>query len=104
MRALAILLLAATGIYAAGDAVLAVIRLAIIFAGAFVIASVVGLSARRQWVTKIGPVEVLDVDTETQRRGEELEEAHETIAILRQQLAVDNDLIRGASGNAEEAI
>jgi hypothetical protein len=123
MRPLAILLLAAAGIYAVGDAVLAptptpehpgfvdavlasraviaAIRLAIIFAGVFVVVSVVALIARRQWLTKVGPVEVSDVDAVSQRRGEEIAEARETIAKLRQQLAVDHELMSGTSREAE---
>lgn len=123
MRLLAIFLLAATGIYAAGDAVLApaptpehpgfvdavlasraalaVIRLAVIFVGAFVIASVVGLTARRQWLTKVGPVEVSDVDAERHRRGEELRQARETIARLRQQLSVDGELLTACRGRGK---
>jgi hypothetical protein len=119
MKLAAILLLAAAGIYAIGDAVLApspapehpgfvdavlasravmaAIRLAIIFAGAFVIASVVALASQERWLTRVGPVEVSDVDAVSQRRGEEIAQDRDTIAKLRQQLAVDDELLKDTS-------
>lgn len=88
-----LLVLFAAGVYAIGDAVLAPtptpkqpgfidtvlasrsvvagIRLAIIFAGAFVVVSVVALIARGQWLTRVGPVQVSeqvsDIDSENKR-------------------------------------
>jgi hypothetical protein len=113
MKRAAILLLAAAGIYAIGDAVLAptpapehpgfvdavlasravmaAIRLAIIFAAAFVVGSVVALAGQERWLTRVGPVEVSDLDAVNQRRGGEIAEARETIAKLRQQLAADDE-------------
>jgi ABC-type protease/lipase transport system fused ATPase/permease subunit len=119
MRKPAVLLLVAAALYAIGDAalaptpapehpgfvdavlasrsVVAAIRLAIIFAGVFVVISVVALIARRQWLTKIGPVEVservADADTEVLRLERELEPARETIGRLRQELSALRDLV-----------
>lgn len=42
----------------ASSAVLAAARLAIIAAAAYVVASVAALVARRQWLTRVGPLEV----------------------------------------------
>lgn len=75
-------------------AVVAAIRIAIIFAAAFIAASVVALIARGQWLTRVGPVQVSDrlhtLEAENQRLesslstmkkafadvGEKLSEAH----------------------------
>lgn len=119
MKLAAALLLAAAGIYAIGDAVLApspapehpgfvdavlasravmaAIRLAIIFAGVFVMASVVALAGQKRWLTRVGPVEVSDLDAVNQRRGERLARTLETIDKLRQQLAADDELLNGRS-------
>jgi hypothetical protein len=113
MKRAAILLLAAAGVYAIGDAVLAPtpapehpgfvdavlasravtasLRLGIIFAGAYVVGSVVALAGQERWLTRVGPVEVSDLDAVNQRRGGEIAEARETIAKLRQQLAADGE-------------
>lgn len=40
------------------DAVVAAIRLALIFAAVYVVASVVALISRRQWLARVGPVHV----------------------------------------------
>lgn len=119
MKLAAILLLAAAGIYAIGDAalaptpapehpgfvdavlasraVIAAIRLAIIFAAAFVVGSVVALAGQERWLTRVGPVEVSDLDAVNQRRGERLARTLETIDKLRQQLAADDELLNGTS-------
>jgi hypothetical protein len=69
-------------------AVVAAIRLAIIFAGVHVVVSVVALIARGQWLTKVGPVEVServsDVDAHNRRLEESLEMTDETIGGMRQ--------------------
>lgn len=61
------------------------------------VVSVVALIARRQWLTKIGPVEVservADADTEVLRLERELEPAKETIDRLRQDLSALKDLV-----------
>lgn len=110
MKLAAILLLAAAAIYAIGDAVLAptptpehpgfvdavlasravlaAIRLAVIFAGAFVVVSVVALIRQERWLTRVGPVQVSErvsnLKTENQRLQEELDKADETIGGMRQ--------------------
>jgi uncharacterized small protein (DUF1192 family) len=80
-------------------AVVAAIRLAIIFAGVFVVVSVVALIARGQWLTKVGPVEVSErvsvVRTENQRLERSLEKSDETIDSMRHAAeAIDNLLDR----------
>jgi len=78
-------------------AVVAAIRLAIIFAGIFVVVSVVALIARGQWLTRVGPVQVSeqvsDLDAENQRLQESLENARETIDNLKRDLAESNILL-----------
>jgi outer membrane murein-binding lipoprotein Lpp len=78
-------------------AVVAAIRLAIIFAGVFVVLSVVALTAKRQWLVRVGPVQVSeqvsDLDAENQRLEESLENARETIDNLKQDLAESNFLL-----------
>ena len=78
----------------ASRAVVAAIRLAIIFAGSFIVISVVALIARGQWLTRIGPVhvseQVSDIDAENQRLKESLENARETIDNLKGDLAESN--------------
>lgn len=115
LLALALLVLFAAAIVAIGDAVLAptptpthpgfvdtvlgsravvaAIRLAIIFAGVFVVVSVVALIARGQWLTKVGPVQVSDGDSGSRRLGGSLGKADETIDSLRQATEEVNDLL-----------
>lgn len=125
-----LLILFAAGAYAIGDAILAptpapkqpgfidtvlgsravvaAIRLAIIFAGVFVVVSVVALIARRQWLTRVGPVQVSeqvsDIDAENRRLKESLENARDTIDNLKQDLAETNyvlDRMMRDSGGTE---
>lgn len=125
-----LLVLFAAGAYAIGDAILAptpapkqpgfidtvlgsravvaAIRLAIIFAGVFVVVSVVALIARGQWLTRVGPVQVSeqvsDIDAENQRLKESLENARDTIDNLKQDLAETNyvlDQMMRDSGGTE---
>jgi hypothetical protein len=74
--------------------VIAAIRVAVIFAAAFFVVSVVGLTARRQWLIRVGPVEVServsDLRSESRRLEESLEKAEETIDILRYKLMKSN--------------
>jgi len=69
-------------------AVVAAIRLAVIFAGIFVIVSVVALIARGQWLTRVGPVHVServsDVEAENRRLEKLLEKTDETVEDMRQ--------------------
>lgn len=105
-----LLVLFAAGAYAVGDAVLApapapdhpgfvdtvlgsravvvAVRLAVISGGVFVVLSVVALTARGQWLTRVGPVHVSDVDN--QRRLVSIEHVRETIDNLEQDLAKSN--------------
>ena len=92
----------------ASRAVVAAIRLAIIFAGVFVVVSVVALIARRQWLTRVGPVQVSeqvsDIDAENRRLKESLENARDTIDNLKQDLAETNyvlDQMMRDSGGTE---
>lgn len=61
----------------ASRAVVVAIRIAVVFAAAFLVLSVVALIARRQWLTRVGPVEVSrrvsDLEEENRRLEEELE-------------------------------
>jgi hypothetical protein len=86
-------------------AVVAAIRLAIIFAGVYVVVSVVALIARGQWLTKIGPVEVServsDVKAESQRLQVELVQTRGSVGKLRQEIAECRDLINWMSRNKE---
>ncbi|HET8955251.1 MAG TPA: hypothetical protein VFN18_06285 [Solirubrobacterales bacterium] len=88
-------------------AVVAAIRLGIIFAGVFVVVSVVALIARGQWLTRIGPVQVSeqvsDLDAENQRLQESLENARETIDNLKQDLAESNILLDQMMRDSEGA-
>jgi hypothetical protein len=121
----ALLVLLAAGIYAIGDAVLApapapdhpgfvdtvlgsravvaAIRLAVIFAGVFVVISVVALTARGQWLTRVGPVQVSEpaatVDAEGQQLEKSLAQAQERIDILGQKIADSRDLLNRMSQN-----
>jgi hypothetical protein len=65
-------------------AVVAAIRLAVIFAGVYVVVSVVALIARGQWLTKVGPVEVSGSRSDGQRLKGSLDKADETIGGIRQ--------------------
>ena len=70
----------------------AAVRIAVIFAAAFVVISVVALTAKRQWPTRIGPVHIREdvsgQETDNGQLRKELEIAEETI----------NDLERLAPG------
>ena len=78
-------------------AVVASIRLAVIFAGVFVVLSVVALIARGQWLTKVGPVEVServsDLKTENRRLEKSLAQARNRIGKLRQEITEYEDLV-----------
>jgi hypothetical protein len=82
-------------------AVVAAIRLAIISAAAFVVISVLALIKRRQWLIRVGPVEVSEqvsnFDADSQRLEHSLEEAEQTIDSLRYELAQSNSLLAGKS-------
>jgi hypothetical protein len=80
----------------ASRAVVAAIRLAIIFAAIFVILSVVALIARRQWLARVGPVEVekvSDLSLENQQLEQKLDEAHRAIESLKRNVAYTHRVI-----------
>jgi uncharacterized protein YlxW (UPF0749 family) len=80
----------------ASRAVVVSIRIATIFAAMFVVLSVLALIARRQWLTRVGPVEVekvSDLDAEIQQLEEELAEANRTIEDLERNVAHSHQLI-----------
>ena len=119
LAGLALILLFVGGLYAMGDAVLsdipvsenpgfvdtvlasravvAAIRIAIIFAAAYVVISAVWLIANRRFLIRVGPVQVSeqvsDIDAENRRLKESLENARETIDNLKQDLAETNYLL-----------
>jgi ABC-type protease/lipase transport system fused ATPase/permease subunit len=78
-------------------AVVAAIRLAIIFAGVFVVVSVVALIARGQWLIKVGPVEVServsDIGNENRRLERLLEKSDETVGSVRHAAGEVDDLL-----------
>jgi len=118
MKLLALLICGAAGIYVLGDAVLAptpapehpgyvdavlasrvviaAIRLAIVFAGGFVVLSVIGLVDQRRWLTKVGPVQVSEdvgaVDVGRERFVSDLAQARAVIGKLRQELSEADQL------------
>lgn len=80
----------------ASRAVVAALRIAIIFGATFVAVSVIALIARRQWLARVGPVEVERVsglDVKNQRLEEELEAANQNIVGLENRAAYMHQLI-----------
>jgi hypothetical protein len=81
----------------ASRAVVAAIRLAIIFAAAFVVVSVVALIARGQWLTRVGPVQVSeqvsDIDAENRRLTKSLDSTREVVDNLRQDMVETNRMV-----------
>lgn len=79
-------------VFLASRAVVTAIRVAIIFGALFVVLSVIALIARRQWLTRVGPVEVSGdvsgLDADNHRLERKLEESERTIEGLQQQLRV----------------
>jgi hypothetical protein len=75
----------------ASRAVVAAVRIAVIFAAAFIVVSVVALTAKRQWPTRIGPIhireEVSGQEADNGQLREQLEIAEETINDLEQLVA-----------------
>jgi hypothetical protein len=115
----ALLVLAAIAAYAIGDAVsapapvpkepgfidtvlgsravVAAIRLAIVFAAAFVALSVIALAAKGQWLVRVGPVQVSErvsgLGAENRRLKERLANANEAIGDLEAELTELNCLL-----------
>ncbi|HEX6153508.1 MAG TPA: hypothetical protein VFZ19_08310 [Solirubrobacterales bacterium] len=81
----------------ASRAVVAAIRIAIVFAALFVALSVTALIAQRRWLTRLGPVEVSEevsnFRAEIQRLEEDLGVAHEVIEALEGQDAHTQQLV-----------
>ena len=81
----------------ASQAVVAAIRLAIVFAAMFVVLSVAGLTAQRRWLVRVGPVEASDrtsdLDADNQQLKEQLANAYQTIEDLELSAASSQQLI-----------
>lgn len=80
----------------ASRAVIAALRIAIVFAALFVALSVVALIARRQWLTRVGPVEVEKVDVLEVDSGvleERVKDANQAIEALEERVAYTHQLI-----------
>jgi hypothetical protein len=59
--------------------------MAVIFAGVFVIASVIGLVDQKRWLTRVGPVQVSEADAGG-RQMKEVEQSREGLDKLRQKI------------------
>jgi hypothetical protein len=90
----------------ASSAVLAAVRLAIIAAAAYVVTSVAALMGRRQWLTRVGPVEVsarvLDLKAENTTLEEMLTSAEARIEDLDERLATTEDALDTAFDSIDE--
>lgn len=85
----------------ASRAVVVALRIAIIFAVLFVVLSVVALISRRQWLARVGPVEVEKVSglsAESQRLEDELEIANQMVESLKRQVAYSQQVVEGRQG------
>jgi mannose/fructose/N-acetylgalactosamine-specific phosphotransferase system component IIC len=109
----ATILLALVGVYAVGDAVfspvttpsspgflevilasravVAAVRIAVIFAAAFIVVSVVALIAKGRWLTRVGPVQITGdvsgLEVEVERLEASLAKSFATVDNLRQELS-----------------
>lgn len=119
------IVLAAAGIYVLGDAVLtptpvpehpgfvdavlasravmAAIRLAIVFAGAFLVLSVIALVAQRRWLVRVGPVQVSETNADGRPMKEDAGEALRALDILRQQLSHFTEALDERSGKRKDS-
>jgi hypothetical protein len=80
----------------ASRAVVVSIRIAIIFAALFLVLSVSALISRRQWLSRVGPVEVEEVgDLQAENGGLEewLADANDAIEVLEKTVAYTQQLI-----------
>lgn len=81
----------------ASRAVVAATRIAIVFTAIFVVLSVVALIVRRQWLTRVGPVEVTDqsshLEAQIRMYEEELEAAYRVIDVLEGVVASTHQLV-----------
>lgn len=85
----------------ASKTVLAAIRIALIFAAAYVVISVVVLMSRRQWINKIGWVEVSEG---TISANEELAAENESLYDALTDLSAENDELRKRLDEADTMI
>ena len=76
----------------ASKAVVAAIRIALVFAAAFVVFSVTAMAAQRRWLVRVGPLEVSgevsDLDGENHLLEKEIEEAKRVIGDLEEKLRI----------------
>jgi hypothetical protein len=76
----------------ASMAAVAAIRIALIFAAAFVVLSVIALIAQRRWLVRVGPLEVSDrvsdLDAESRCLEKEIEETNSAIEDLAEKLRI----------------
>lgn len=76
----------------ASKAAVAAIRIALIFAAAFVVLSVTAMAAQRRWLVRVGPLEVssevADLDIENHFLEKEIEEANRVIGELEEKLRI----------------
>jgi len=90
------------GTILASRSVVSAIRISIIFAATFVVLSVIALSVRRQWLRRIGPVEVseevLHLDFENRDLEARLGRAREEIEELKIDVAFAQQLIEMGYG------
>jgi uncharacterized protein YlxW (UPF0749 family) len=87
----------------ASKAVVAAIRLAIVFAAVFLVLSVVALTAQQRWLVRLGPVEVSDevsdLSAENQRLKERLKNAFQAVESLERSAASSQRLINREKGS-----
>ncbi len=86
-------------------AVVASVRLAVTFAAAFVVASVVALIARGQWLTRVGPVQVSDRVTQLDGIWQENElsaNMEKYVEALQRNLVESDELIQQVRRDQEE--
>jgi hypothetical protein len=79
----------------ASRAVIAALRIAIVASALFVVLSVVALTRRGQWLTRLGPVEVEELTVRAENDGLErrLEDTDQAVARLEASVAYTQQLI-----------
>lgn len=82
----------------ASRAVVAAIRIAIIFAALSVVLSVIALISRRQWLTRVGPVEVSDLRVANKRLEEQVAVADRVVKELESTVAYTQQVIDKEQG------
>lgn len=79
----------------ASRAVVAAIRITLIFAAIFVVLSVAALTTQGRWLVRVGPLEVSNrvshLSTENRRLEKEIEEANRAIEELEKPLRIHNN-------------